>query len=88
MAAASIETDIVHRTAPVGVRFARLGTSSVRYEIGPFANDDDAVVAQGHFVHVYVDRATNKPLPIPHALRRRSFQRCLIPTFASEHVAT
>jgi acyl-CoA thioester hydrolase len=58
--------DVVH----VGIRVARLGTSSVRYEIGLFANDDDAVVAQGHFVHVYVDRATNKPVPIPEPTRR------------------
>jgi acyl-CoA thioester hydrolase len=54
----------------VGLRVAKLGTSSVRYEIGLFANDDDAVAAQGHFVHVYVDRATNKPVPVPDHTRR------------------
>ncbi len=57
--------DVVH----AGIRIARLGTSSVRYEIGLFANDDDVAAAQGHFVHVYVDRASNKPVPIPDALR-------------------
>ena len=58
--------DVVH----AGIRVAKLGTSSVRYEIGLFANDDDSAAAQGHFVHVYVDRATSRPVPIPDATRR------------------
>jgi len=58
--------DVVH----VGIRVAKLGTSSVRYEIGLFANDDGAIAAKGHFVHVYVDRATNKSVPIPDKTRR------------------
>jgi acyl-CoA thioester hydrolase len=58
--------DVVH----AGIRVAKLGTSSVRYEIGLFANDDDIAAAQGHFVHVYVDRVTNKPVPIPEQTRR------------------
>ena len=45
----------------VGVRIAHLGTSSVRYEIGLFRNDEDSASAQGHFVHVYVDRTSRKP---------------------------
>jgi acyl-CoA thioester hydrolase len=53
-----------------GLRVAKLGTSSVRYEVGIFRNDDDTAAAQGHFVHVYVDRATNKPVPLPEALKR------------------
>jgi acyl-CoA thioester hydrolase len=53
-----------------GVRVARMGTSSVRYEIGIFRNDDDTAAAQGYFVHVYVDRASNRPVPaLPQALR-------------------
>ena len=52
-----------------GIRVAHLGTSSVRYEIGLFRNGEDAASAQGHFVHVYVDRATNRPAPIPDKLR-------------------
>ena len=53
-----------------GVRVARIGTSSVRYEIGIFRNDDEMAAAQGHFVHVYVDRASNRPVPaLPEALR-------------------
>ena len=46
--------DIVH----AGLRVEKLGTSSVRYGIGLFRNDDDKAAAQGHFVHVYVDRST------------------------------
>jgi acyl-CoA thioester hydrolase len=53
-----------------GMRVAHLGTTSVRYEIGLFRNDADIASAQGHFVHVYVDRATNRPVPIPEALQR------------------
>lgn len=52
-----------------GIRVAKLGTSSVRYEVGLFRNDDRAAAAQGYFVHVYVDRQTNKPVPIPDGTR-------------------
>jgi acyl-CoA thioester hydrolase len=57
--------DVVH----AGIRVSKLGTSSVRYEIGLYRNDDALPAAFGHFVHVYVDRATNKPVPIPAATR-------------------
>ena len=53
--------DIVH----AGIRVTRLGTSSVRYEVGLFRNDEDAASAEGFFIHVYVDRATRRPVPIP-----------------------
>jgi acyl-CoA thioester hydrolase len=46
-----------------------LGNSSVRYRLAVFRNDDAAAAAQGHFVHVYVDRATNRPVTLPDALR-------------------
>ena len=52
-----------------GLRVARLGTSSVRYEIGLFRNDDDEAAAEGFFVHVYVDKATRRPQPLGAALR-------------------
>ncbi|BAN48727.1 thioesterase family protein [Metapseudomonas resinovorans] len=52
-----------------GLRVSRLGTSSVRYEVGLFANDNAIASAQGHFVHVYVDRQTRRPLPLPEDLR-------------------
>jgi acyl-CoA thioester hydrolase len=52
-----------------GLRVAKLGNSSVRYEVGLFRNDDDTASAQGHFVHVYVERESNRPTPLPGALR-------------------
>jgi acyl-CoA thioester hydrolase len=56
-------------TVHAGLRVARLGTSSVRYEVGLFRDDDPLAAAQGHFVHVYVERATNKPAALPAPLR-------------------
>lgn len=52
-----------------GIRVAKLGTSSVRYEIGIFREGDESAAAEGHFVHVYVDRGTNRPVPIPESVR-------------------
>jgi len=52
-----------------GVRVARVGSSSVRYEVGLFAQGAATAAAQGHFVHVYVDRATRRPVALPPALR-------------------
>lgn len=53
----------------VGLRVGHLGTSSVRYEIGLFQDDAEEASAQGHFVHVYVDRATGRPVTLPEPLR-------------------
>jgi acyl-CoA thioester hydrolase len=53
----------------VGLRVAHLGTSSVRYELGIFRAGEDTSSAEGHFVHVYVDRDTRAPTPLPPALR-------------------
>jgi acyl-CoA thioester hydrolase len=53
-----------------GIRVAQAGRSSVRYEIALFAEGADTAAAQGHFVHVYVDRATQRPMPLPDALQR------------------
>ncbi|SIT37832.1 Acyl-CoA thioester hydrolase, YbgC/YbaW family [Paraburkholderia piptadeniae] len=52
-----------------GLRVARLGTSSVRYEIGLFTTCDASPAAQGHFVHVYVDRDTRRPVQLPEPMR-------------------
>ncbi len=56
-----------------GLRVALLGVSSVRYEIGLFAADESLAAANGHFVHVYVDRETRRPVALPaplhHALQ-------------------
>jgi acyl-CoA thioester hydrolase len=53
----------------VGIRVARIGQSSVRYEVGVFRNDDDVAAAEGHFVHVFVERGTQRPVPIPDDAR-------------------
>ena len=52
-----------------GLRVARLGTTSVTYEIGLFREGDGEPAANGRFVHVWVDRATQRPVPIPLAIR-------------------
>ncbi len=52
-----------------GLRVGKLGNSSVRYEIGIFREGERHAAAEGHFVHVYVDRETRRPTPLPAALR-------------------
>lgn len=56
-------------TVHVGVRVAKLGNSSVRYELALYRNDDERPAAAGHFVHVYVDRESNRSVTIPDAVR-------------------
>lgn len=53
----------------VGLVVAKLGRSSVRYDIGIFRADEETASAEAHFVHVYVDRATMRPVPVPDAIR-------------------
>ena len=52
-----------------GLRVSKLGQSSVRFEVGLFADAAQQAAAEGHFVHVYVDRATTRPAPLPAPLR-------------------
>ena len=52
-----------------GLAVTRLGTSSVRYEIGLFAPGEDEARADGYFVHVFVERASMRPVPIGERLR-------------------
>ncbi len=52
-----------------GLRVGKLGRSSVRYEIGIFGPGEDEAAAEGWFVHVFVDRGTRRPAPIPERLR-------------------
>jgi len=52
-----------------GLRVARLGNSSVRYEIGLFRENEADAAAEGHFIHVYVDRESRRPVPLPAAVR-------------------
>lgn len=51
------------------LRVAKLGNSSVRYEVGIFREDEENASAQGHFVHVYVDRESRKPSTVPEKMR-------------------
>ncbi len=57
------------QTVWAGLRVAHLGSSSVRYEVGLFADGEDLAAACGHFVHVYVDRETRRPVPLPDVLK-------------------
>lgn len=52
-----------------GLRVAHIGSSSVRYEVGLFLAGEPLTAAKGHFVHVYVDRATRRPTALPRRLR-------------------
>ncbi len=53
-----------------GLRIGHLGRTSVRYEIGPFKEGGERATTQGHFVHVFVDRASRAPAPIPERIRK------------------
>jgi acyl-CoA thioester hydrolase len=56
-------------TVDAGLRVGHLGNSSVRYEIGLFREGIDEAAAEGHFVHVFVERGAQKPVSIPAAIR-------------------
>lgn len=57
--------DVIH----AGVRVGRVGSSSIRYEVGMFRNDEDQACAEGFFVHVMVARETMRPVAVPEGLR-------------------
>ena len=59
--------DIVH----AGLRVTKLGNSSVTYDIGMFKNDTPTAAAQGHFIHVYVDKKTRRPVKISDIMRKK-----------------
>lgn len=52
-----------------GLRVAHLGNSSVRYELGLFNEGNERAVAVGYFVHVFVDRSSRRPVPMPVRMR-------------------
>ncbi len=59
------------QTVEAGLRVAHVGRSSVRYEVGIFAAGAELCAARGHFVHVYVDRDSRRPVAaLPDALQR------------------
>lgn len=53
----------------VGIRVVQIGRSSVRYEVAIFRNEDDEAAAEGYFVHVFVERGTQRPVSIPEESR-------------------
>jgi acyl-CoA thioester hydrolase len=57
-------------TVTAGLKVARIGSSSVRWEIGLFRNDSEEAAAEGFFIHVYVDRASRRPQPLDDGMRR------------------
>ena len=57
------------RSVDAGLRVAHVGRSSVRYEVGLFAQGEPLTAAKGHFIHVYVDRATRQPTSLPESLK-------------------
>jgi acyl-CoA thioester hydrolase len=57
------------QTVEAGLRVAHMGQSSVRYEVGIFVKGEALTAAKGHFIHVYVDRATRRPAALPIKLK-------------------
>lgn len=57
------------QSVEAGLRVAHMGKSSVRYEVGLFVQGEPLTAARGHFVHVYVDRLTRRPVSLPHKLK-------------------
>jgi acyl-CoA thioester hydrolase len=57
------------QVAETGLRVAHIGKSSVRYEVGIFVQGEPMTAAKGHFIHVYVDRATRRPAVLTDKLR-------------------
>ena len=58
------------QTVEAGIRVAHIGHTSVRYEVGLFAQGEAISAAKGHFVHVYVNRQSRRPVPLPEPFRR------------------
>lgn len=56
-------------TVEAGLRVDQLGTTSVTYGIGIFSDEGEHAAAHGHFVHVFVERRSMKPAPIPTRIR-------------------
>jgi len=56
-------------TIEIGLATSRIGTSSITYRLGIFRAGDPALRALAHFVHVYVDAETRRPVPIPDVVR-------------------
>jgi acyl-CoA thioester hydrolase len=59
-----------------GLRVAQIGRSSVRYEVAIFRVGERSAAAQGHFVHVFVDRKTRRPVDLPARMRKALTRLC------------
>jgi acyl-CoA thioester hydrolase len=57
------------QTVEAGLRVAQIGRSSVRYEVGLFVQGEPMTAAKGHFIHVYVERASRRPAGLPQPLK-------------------
>ena len=53
-----------------GIRVTKIGNSSVRYEVGLFKEKEEYSSADGFFVHVYVDRKTNRPISLDYDFKK------------------
>jgi len=59
------------QTVQAGIKVGRMGASSVRYEVGIFAEDATLSAAHGHFIHVYVDKLSRRPVSqLPEVLKQ------------------
>ncbi len=58
------------QTADLGLRVSKIGNSSVRYDLGAFAESGSEAAAEGFLVHVYVDRHSRRPVPLPEEWRQ------------------
>ncbi len=63
----------------LGIAVSRLGNSSVRYELAVFKQGSREAAAAGFFIHVYVDAATHRPVPVPDEMRAVLSERLMIP---------
>ena len=61
----------------IGLAVERLGTSSVTYRLGVFARGAEQAAAEGRFTHVYVERETRRPVPLPEEWREKLASLCL-----------
>ena len=64
------EWKLICRVDDIPVLGSRRVARDKGLDVAVFRNDDDCAAAEGHFVHVYVDRASNRPLPVPDAVRQ------------------
>ena len=53
-----------------GLTVTKIGNSSVNYDVALFNNNESKASAQGHFIHVYVDRSSRKPVPLTKKMRK------------------